>query len=134
MKSMMKARTIFAALMIAGAGIAPAFAEDQPVTFDRQAVFAASEVPADAIVVEIDQLKYQTPELTVKVGDTVTWVNKEVMPHDVAFNPGPVGPAILVGGMMMKDQAFSVTFNEPGTYDYHCSPHPFMRGKVIVEE
>lgn len=134
MKTMMKARTIFAALMIAGAGIAPAFAEDLPITFDRQAVFAASEVPADAIVVEIDKLQFQTRELTVKVGDTVTWVNKELMPHDVAFNPGPVGPAIVVGGMMNKDQAFSVTFNEPGTYNYHCSPHPFMRGTVIVEE
>ena len=55
------------------------------------------------------------------------------MPHNVAFKAGVVGDAKMDGAMMKKDQSYSITFNEAGTYDYHCTPHPFMKAKVIVE-
>ncbi len=126
-------RTAAAALLLAGLSAGASFAQDKVTLPGENKVTSAEEVPADAIVVEIDKLKYQTPELTVKAGDTVTWVNKEVMPHNVAFKAGTAEEGELKGAMMTKGQAFSVTFNEAGTYDYHCTPHPFMRGKVIVE-
>lgn len=127
-----KPRSVLAALAIATLSVTAAFAQDK-VTVPSETAISAAEVPADAIIVEIDKLKYMTPELTVKVGDTVTWVNKEVMPHNVAFRAGMVGDAELKGAMLKKDEAYSVTFNEAGTFDYFCTPHPFMRGKVIVE-
>lgn len=128
----MKTRSLLAALALATFGATTAFAADK-VTVPSETAVAASEVPADAIVVNIEKLKYATPELTIKVGQTVTWVNKEAMPHNVDFVKGVLGDNEVKGPMLKKDQAFSITFNEAGTFDYHCTPHPFMRGKVIVE-
>ena len=128
----MKTRTILASVAIAAASVTASYAQDK-ITVPSATHIAAADVPADAIVVNIDKLKYETPELTIKAGDTVYWVNKEVMPHNVAFKAGVVGEAANAGPMMSKDQAYSITFNEAGTFDYFCTPHPFMRGKVIVE-
>lgn len=132
MTSGLKLRTACAALAFAAISATAAFAQDK-ITIPSEAPIAASEVPADAIVVHIDKMKYDTPELTVKVGDTVYWVNQEVMPHNVAFKKDEVGPDAFRGEMLKKDQAYSITFTEAGEFDYFCTPHPFMRGKVIVE-
>nr|3IE9_A Chain A, Amicyanin [Paracoccus denitrificans]3IEA_A Chain A, Amicyanin [Paracoccus denitrificans] len=102
-------------------------------TIPSESPFAAAEVADGAIVVDIAKMKYETPELHVKVGDTVTWINREAMPHNVHFVAGVLGEAALKGPMMKKEQAYSLTFTEAGTYDYHCTPHPFLRGKVVVE-
>lgn len=128
-KSMRTALTAAAFVLTAAVG---AFAQDK-IAVPSEAVVPASEVPADAIVVEIDKLKYLTEELTVPAGTTVYWVNKEVMPHNVAFKKDMVGPDAFRGAMMKKDEAFAITFTEAGEFDYFCTPHPFMRAKVIVE-
>lgn len=132
MNSAMKARSMLAALLLAATAASGAMAQDK-ISVTTEAAVAASEVPADAIVVEIDKLKYQTPDLTVKVGDTVYWVNKEAMPHNVEFVKGVVNEGGLKGPMLKRDEAYSITFNEAGSFNYHCTPHPFMRGKVTVE-
>lgn len=132
MSSGMKLRSMVAALTLAAVSASGAWAADK-VTVPSMDAIAAADVPEGAIIVEIDKLKYVTPDLTVKVGDTVAWVNKEVMPHNVEFVKGVVNDDGLKGAMLKKDQAYTITFNEAGTFDYHCSPHPFMRGKVTVE-
>ncbi|WP_312528008.1 amicyanin [Paracoccus sp. (in: a-proteobacteria)] len=132
MNSAMKTRSLLAALALATFGATAAFAADK-VTVPSETPVAEAEAPADAVIVNIDKLKYETPEVKIKVGQTVTWVNKEAMPHNVDFVKGVVGEAELKGPMLKKGFSFSVTFNEAGTFDYHCTPHPFMRGKVIVE-
>lgn len=103
------------------------------VTILNDAPVAATEVPADATIVRISKNKYQTPELTIKAGTTVVWINDEVMPHNVAFRAGMVDEKGVATVMLTKGQSVSITFNEAGTYDYFCTPHPFMRAKVIVE-
>lgn len=132
MNSAMKTRSLLAALAIAAFGATGAFAADK-VTVPSETAIAAADVPADAVIVNINKMKYETPEITIKAGQTVTWINLEAMPHNVDFVKGVVGENELKGAMLKKGQAFSVTFNEAGSYDYHCTPHPFMRGKVIVE-
>lgn len=127
-----RSRTAMAAAAVVLAGVTGAFAQDK-ITLPHDGIIPASEVPADATVVEIDKLKYQTPELSVATGTTVYWVNKEIMPHNVAFKKELVGPDAFRGAMMKKDEAFAITFNEAGEFDYFCTPHPFMRGKVTVE-
>ncbi|MEE9164147.1 MAG: cupredoxin family copper-binding protein [Thermoplasmata archaeon] len=77
---------------------------------------------------------YGPSELTVSVGTTITWVNMDGVMHTVSFGGheddhawGPdSGPLYHMG-------AWSYTFMEPGTYEYHCDPHPWMTGTVIVE-
>ena len=132
---MISAKTLrsgLAALAILTLGTAGAWAQDK-ITVPSEKPVAVADVPADATVVNIDKMKYDQPELTIKAGDTVYWVNKEVMPHNVAFKKGIVSEADFRGEMLTKDQAYAITFNEAGTFDYFCTPHPFMRAKVIVE-
>lgn len=119
-----KARTLIAATAMTLTAATGAFADKVEVL---------DTAPEDAVVVNIDQLKYETPEITIKAGDAVTWTNQEVMPHNVHFTAGVAAEAELRGTMLKKGESWSARFNEPGTYDYHCTPHPFMRGKVIVE-
>src|SRR5690606_8407639 len=132
MISAMTFRSALAAVLLSAVSATGAFAQDK-IAVLTQAPVAVAEVPADAIVVNIDKMKYDVPELTVQAGDTVYWVNKEVMPHNVAFKKGVVGDDAFKGEMLKKDQAYAITFNAVGSYEYHCTPHPFMRAKVTVE-
>ncbi|HRO15439.1 MAG TPA: amicyanin [Paracoccus sp. (in: a-proteobacteria)] len=127
-----KTRSLLAALALAALCAGPALAQDRIEVLTTDTATPA-EVPADAVTVTIDKMKYQQPEITIKAGSVVTWQNAEAMPHNVAFKAGAVADEKLDGPMMKKGQSFSMRFNEPGTYDYHCTPHPFMKGKVIVE-
>ncbi|MBB5221913.1 amicyanin [Amaricoccus macauensis] len=124
-------RSLAVALTIALAGASGAAAADAITPGETQ--IPASEAPADAVVVNIAKMKYETPDLKVAPGTTVVWVNQEAMPHNIAFQKGVVGDDAFEGAMLKKDEAYVVTFNEAGTYAYHCTPHPFMRGKVTVE-
>jgi plastocyanin len=66
--------------------------------------------------------------VTVKVGDTVTWVNQDSPQHDVVADNGE-----FKSDLFDKGATFSFTFTAAGTYPYHCSIHPGMVGTVIVQ-
>src|SRR5881396_11391 len=84
-------------------------------------------VPAGAAVVKISQYKFATDTVRIPAGATVVWANDDVAEHTVTFDgTEPGSPTIPPGG------AFSHQFDRPGTYSYHCTPHPFMKGVVIV--
>lgn len=80
--------------------------------------FAESESPGD----------YSVNVLTVPAGTTVTWTNEDGMMHTVTAADGSFD-----SGFLNEGDTFSYTFDEPGEYEYFCSPHPWMRAKVIVE-
>ncbi|MEV7099387.1 cupredoxin family copper-binding protein [Amycolatopsis sp. NPDC051045] len=72
---------------------------------------------------------YSPAALTVRVGDTVTWMQHDEAPHDVVTTSAPVAfrsPRLSAG------QSWSYTFRQPGTYQYYCSVHPVMRASVTV--
>ena len=78
--------------------------------------------------VSMDHNTFIPGEITVVPGTTVTWVNKEFMPHTVVdANKG------FRSKTLAKDASFSFTFATAGDYDYLCSIHPNMKGKVIVK-
>jgi amicyanin len=78
--------------------------------------------------VSMDHNTFIPSEITVVPGTTVTWVNKEAMPHTVVdVNKG------FRSKTLVKDAQFSFTFTAAGDYDYLCSIHPNMKGKVIVK-
>jgi amicyanin len=82
---------------------------------------------ADATVT-IDNFSFDPPALTVKAGTTVTWRNRDDIPHALA------SPAKLFKSPPLDtDDKFSFTFASAGSYDYFCSLHPHMTGKVVVE-
>jgi plastocyanin len=81
-----------------------------------------------AASVTMDHNTFIPGEITVVPGTTVTWVNKETMPHTVVdTNKG------FRSKTLIKDASFSFTFATAGDYDYLCSIHPNMKGKVIVK-
>jgi plastocyanin len=74
---------------------------------------------------------FVTDTARVARGTRITWVNCEAAggdPHTITSDEGVWdSPFVPVG------DTFSRTFDAPGTYAYHCIPHPFMQAVVIVE-
>jgi len=91
----------------------------------------ASALPEAAhaanLEVKIDNFTFGPQKLTVKVGDTVTWINEDDIPHTV----------VSVGKFRSKaldtDDKYTFTFTTPGTYEYFCSLHPHMTGTIVIE-
>jgi plastocyanin len=98
-----------------------------------QAASAASAAPANvaeskASAISIDNFNFSPATLTVAAGTSVTWTNKDDIPHTVVEKSQKFKSKGLD-----TDDNFSFTFAEPGTYEYFCGMHPKMVGKVIVE-
>jgi len=66
--------------------------------------------------------------LTVKVGTTVTWVNKDDEPHSVVSDTG-----LFRSSGLDTNESFSYWFDKPGSYQIHCSIHPRMVATVVAE-
>jgi plastocyanin len=82
----------------------------------------------DANVVNIDNFTFTPPELTVAVGTTVKWLNRDDIPHTVVETNKTFRSKALD-----TDDSFSFTFATAGTFNYFCSLHPHMVGKIIVQ-
>ena len=89
---------------------------------------SAAAAPADTVTVSIQLFAFDPPVVTVPVGTTVRWVNRDRIQHDVF---GVMG-ATFRSPILSQGQAFEYTFPAPGTYDYICSIHPNMTGRVVV--
>ena len=86
-------------------------------------------VPAPATaVVHIGNFTFAQPVLTVHPGATVTWVNDDDIPHTVVDKNGSFKSKVLDTG-----DRFSFTFAKVGQFEYFCSIHPHMTGKIIVK-
>jgi len=79
------------------------------------------------VSVEIKNFIFDPDAITVPVGTTVIWTNLDSTPHTVTSISG-----IFDSGVMDQGENFSYTFHDPGTYDYYCLIHPYMKAKVIV--
>ena len=90
---------------------------------------AAQVAAAEPNTITIDNFAFGPSPLTVAVGTTVTWINKDEEPHTVV-NPGN---KLFKSGALDTDDKFTFTFDKPGTYQYFCSIHPYMTGTVIVK-
>lgn len=115
------------------------------------ATFVVSAEPAFAADYEVKMgsdsglLVFQPATLTVKAGDTVTWVNNKMAPHNVIFDDktSPVDKSVTTKISHNKltfapGDNYSTTFTADlpaGTYTYFCAPHrgAGMIGKIIVE-
>ena len=82
-----------------------------------------------AAAVSIDNFTFNPQKLTVKAGTTVTWTNKDDIPHGIAAT----GNAFARSNALDTDNTYSFTFTTPGTYQYFCYIHPHMTGTIVVE-
>lgn len=83
-----------------------------------------------AVTVDVADMKFSPADVTVKVGETVTWKFKDSVPHTVQ---GIGDKAMGINSPIFDRGQWSYTFIAPGTYRYLCSLHPQMRGTVTVE-
>lgn len=77
--------------------------------------------------VSIKNFSYITNEITVFLGDTVTWKNNDSVAHSSTSTT-----AIWDSGQLAGGESYSFTFSQLGEFPYYCSLHHDMRGKVIV--
>ena len=82
---------------------------------------------AEQITVNIDNFTFEPQQLTVKSGTTVTWKNRDDIPHTV------VAAGRFRSKPLDTDDSFSFTFTSAGDYKYFCSLHPHMTGMIKVE-
>jgi plastocyanin len=80
--------------------------------------------------VKVKQFNFKPTAITVSVGDTVRWKNKDEILHTItARGDDPLFDEELDG----EGTTVKITFDDPGTYRYFCSRHTGMNGKVVVE-
>jgi len=85
---------------------------------------------SSAVEVKIDNFSFGPTTVTVPVGTTVTWTNRDDIPHTVVSSDDPKA---FKSKVLDTDEKFSFTFTKAGTYPYFCSVHPKMTAKVIVQ-
>jgi nitrite reductase (NO-forming) len=81
------------------------------------------------------KLWYNPPFLTIVVGQSVSWTNHDASLHTVTagdFYSGPITNGYDSGIMNSGEISKPWTFTTPGTYNYYCTLHPFMRGTIFV--
>jgi plastocyanin len=88
----------------------------------------ANAQSAATVEVKIDNFSFGPQALTVPIGATVTWTNRDDIPHTVVSNDG-----VFKSKVRDTDEKFSYTFDKAGTYSYYCSLHPKMVGKIVVQ-
>jgi len=79
--------------------------------------------------VSISNFSFNPQNMQVRVGETVTWQNKDGTNHTVTSDNG-----IFDSGSIAPISSFALQFNQPGTYSYHCSIHPNMTGTITVTQ
>jgi plastocyanin len=112
---------VLAATLVLGIGVLGA---------GRKSVVASAQEKPAVMEVKIDNFSFGPAAPTVPAGTTVTWKNRDDIPHTVVSTDDP---KIFKSKVLDTDEKFSFTFSKAGTYSYFCSIHPKMTGKVIVQ-
>ncbi|MBI5356177.1 cupredoxin family copper-binding protein [Candidatus Collierbacteria bacterium] len=85
---------------------------------------------SESAEVEISGFKFSPATLTVKSGQTIKVVNRDSVGHTMTADDG----TSFESGLLGKDQSGTITApSKPGSYGFHCSPHPYMKGTLVVE-
>lgn len=88
----------------------------------------ANQTPPAVNAIRIIAFEFSPQAAMIKKGTTVTWTNQDSVSHTVTSDSGA-----FASGQLSNGGTFSQTFNTAGTFDYHCSNHPSMKGRIIVE-
>ncbi len=80
------------------------------------------------IEIKVDNFTFSPETLTIPANSTVTWTNKDDVPHVIASTDG-----LFRSKGLDTDDHYSFKFSKPGTYNYFCAIHPKMTGKIVVQ-
>ena len=79
--------------------------------------------------VTIEATSFRPASITLAPGDTVTWTNKDIIPHTATSSRA----GVFDSGTIAPDKSWSHTFKTDGSFSYLCEFHPTMKGGVRVE-
>jgi len=88
---------------------------------------ASTDEPTEHVV-EITGFKFVPETVSVKVGDTITWINKDIVPHTATAND-----ATFDTGTLSKNESGSITVTHDQTLAYYCKFHPMMKATLAFE-
>jgi plastocyanin len=131
-------------IVVAGSGGAGAASSSTSVSSSSSASTTSSgPTPANALPISIlkgsgnpsstQWFDPQNATVVIGVNNTVTWTNNDSSPHTVTSVTVPSGVATFNSGIMSAGGTWSTTFTVPGTYQYDCSLHLWMKGTVVVK-
>ncbi len=100
------------------------------ITIGQNSLLASAQQKPETTEVKIDNFSFGPETLTIPVGATVTWINRDDIPHTVVSTDDS---KTFKSKVLDTDEKFSFTFNKAGTFPYFCSIHPKMTGKVVVQ-
>lgn len=115
-------RAIFLAAALGAVALAFGYTAQRAVADN-----AMPNAAADAHIT-IENYAFKAPKLTIPAGTTVVWKNLDDDPHTVTADDGSFDSKGLGQG-----DTFKHAFAKAGTYPYHCSAHPYMKGVIVVE-
>jgi len=88
---------------------------------------ARADAPARAAIA-IENYAFQPDPITLAVGTTVVWTNRDEVAHNVVSRD-----RLFISPDLEANQRFEFTFKKTGTFDYFCSIHPQMTGRIVVK-
>ena len=103
------------------------FGVDFGLTLAAAILLPVTNARADDMEVHIDNFVFQPAELKIKAGTTVTWTNRDDIPHTV------VAAGKFRSKTLDTDDKCTFTFTNAGDYKYFCALHPHRTGMIKVE-
>ena len=119
---------VAALVLVLGLGGLPAAKPSLSVAVNDVHLATSATSTAAAPPIEIKKHKFSLPTVTVPAGTTVTWINRDDDAHTVVSTT-----ALFRSPGLDTDESYSYRFTKIGTYQYFCTLHPLMTGKVIVK-
>lgn len=95
---------------------------------EGECTFPLNDEIVGSTIVVMNRFTFRQSEIRVPVGGRVSWINCDQEPHTSTADEGAWASPFLDPG-----DAFTQTFATAGTFTYHCEPHAFMTGRVVVE-
>ncbi len=137
---MKKAIILVLAIVVLGGGVWWFMSQQQPASKvpagdEPTATQSQDNTQSGEVTVTMKNTAFSPQSIKIKKGTKVTWVNQDSVQHNVVAADADVSGGLpTTNALLSKDGSYSFTFNQTGTFDYHCTPHPFMTGTVEVVE
>lgn len=120
------------ACIVAGCTSNQSTSSPQATTQPTQSAQGTTQAPQGATnSITIEKFAFNPGTLTVKPGTAVTWTNRDGVDHTIVSDSGSTTQ--FTSERLANGAAYTFTFSQPGTYAYHCSLHPSMKGTIEVQ-
>ena len=122
-------------LLLAGCGTSTSGGASSTTAAPTSTAAPAGTTSSNSSVTQVkisetnDKYGFAPATLTVPKGTRVEWSNASDAPHTVTSDSGTTLASSIISP---SGGSFDFTFTQPGTYTYHCTVHPYMKGTIVV--